>query len=67
MREPRLGLLALVVPLVCCGVPLLVAAFVATGAAAWFAANRLVLGSVGAFVLSTVALGFWIQQRRRMR
>lgn len=66
-REVRLGLLALVVPLVCCGVPLLLAVLVATGAGAWLAVNGLVLGSAAALVVAAVALGFWIQQRRWMR
>ncbi len=67
MRGARLGLLALAVPLVCCGAPFLLAALVATGAGAWLAANRLVLGSAAALVVAAVALGFWIQQRRGMR
>jgi|GEM_PF-6984129 len=67
MRQPRVGLLALVVPLICCGVPLLVAAVVATGAGAWLASNRLFLGSGATLAVSAIAVGFWIQQRRRIR
>lgn len=67
MRETRMGLLALVIPLVCCGAPLLVAAVLASGAGAWLAANRFVLGSGVALAASAIALGFWMQQRRRMR
>jgi hypothetical protein len=67
MRQPRLGYLVLVVPVICCGAPLLVAAVVATGAVAWLAANRLFLGSGAALLISVIAVGIWIQQRRRMR
>ncbi len=66
MRQARLGLLV-VVPLVCCGTPLLVAGLLATGAGAWLAANRLFLGSGAALAVSVIAVGVWIQQRRRMR
>ena len=67
MRQARPGLLVLVLPLICCGVPLLVAAVLATGAGAWLAANRLFLGSGAALAVSAIAVGFWIQQRRRTR
>ena len=67
MRQTRLGFLVLLLPLVCCGAPLLVAAILATGAGAWLAANRLFLGSGAALGLSAIAVGFWIQQRRRIR
>ena len=67
MRQARLGFLVLVIPLVCCGAPLLVAAILATGAGAWLAANRIFLGSAAALVLSAIAVGVWIQQRRRIR
>ncbi len=67
MRQVRLGLLVLVLPLVCCGAPLLVAAVLATGAGAWLAANRLFLGSGAALAVSAIAVGFWLQQRRRIR
>ncbi len=67
MRQTRLGFLVLVVPLICCGAPLLVAAVLATGAGAWLAANRLFLGSGAALAVSAIAVGFWMQQRRRIR
>jgi len=67
MRQARVGFLVLVVPLVCCGTPLLVAAVLATGVGAWLTANRLFLGSAAALAVSVIAVGFWIQQRRRIR
>ncbi len=67
MRQRRLGLLVLVLPLACCGAPLLVAAVLATGAGAWLAANRIFLGSGAALTVSAIAVGFWIHQRRRIQ
>lgn len=67
MRQARLGFLVLVLPLVCCGAPLLVAAVLATGAGAWLAANRIFLGSGAALAVSAIAAAFWIQRRRRIR
>lgn len=66
MRQARLGLLLLLLPLVCCGAPLLVAAVLASGAGAWLAANHLLLGSGAALAVSAIALSFWIQQRKRI-
>ena len=66
-RQTRLGFLMLVLPLVCCGAPLLVAGVLATGAGAWLAANRIFLGSGAALAVSAIAVAFWIQQRRRIR
>ena len=66
MRQTRLGFLVLVLPLVCCGAPLLVAAILATGAGAWLVSNRIFLGSVAALAVSAIAVGFWIHQRRRI-
>lgn len=66
MRPARLGFLVLVLPLVCCGAPLLVAAVLATGAGAWLAANRIFVGSAAALAVSAIAAVFWIRQRRRI-
>ncbi len=67
MRQVRLSLVILAVPLICCGTPLLVAAVLVTGVGAWLAANRVFVGSAAALAVSVIAVGFWIQQRRRMR
>ncbi len=67
MRQARLGFLVLVLPLVCCGAPLLVAAVLATGAGAWLAANRIFLGSGAALTVSAIAVGFWIHRGRRIQ
>ncbi len=65
MTSPR-GFFVLIVALLCCGAPLLLAALVATGASAWLAANRLFLGAGTALAVSLIAISLWIYQRKRM-
>ncbi len=58
-RSDSWGYLLFVVPAVCCGGPLLLAAVVASGAGAWLAANRLMVGAVLAATIALVLAGLW--------
>ncbi len=57
------GFLVLLLPLVCCGGPLLLVAIAASGAGAWLAANRLLVASGVAVIVALVFAGLWIRRR----
>ncbi len=57
------GFLVLLLPLVCCGGPLLLVAIAASGAGAWLAANRLLVASGVALIVALVFAGLWIRRR----
>lgn len=59
-KGPRAGLLLLVLPVLCCGGPAIVA-----GLAAASAVTLGVLGGVLGAVLTAAALGWWMHRRRR--
>jgi copper chaperone CopZ len=56
--------LLLLLPLICCGGPLLLIAIASSGAGAWLAANGMVIASLLALAVSLVFLGLWIQRRQ---
>jgi hypothetical protein len=56
--------LLLLLPAICCGAPLLLAAVVALGLGTWLAANRLLVGS--GLALIAAALLVVVRLRRRM-
>ncbi len=53
------GFLLFLLPAVCCGAPLLLAAVVASGAGAWLVANRLMVGAMLAATIALVLAGLW--------
>ncbi len=57
------GFLVLLLPLVCCGGPLLLVAIASSSAGAWLAANRLPVASGVALVVALVFAGLWIRRR----
>jgi len=57
------GFLFLLLPLVCCGGPLLLVAIAASGAGAWLAANRLLVASGVALIVALAFAGLWIRRR----
>ncbi len=57
------GFLVLLLPLVCCGGPLLLVAIAASGVGAWLAANRLLVASGVAVIVALVFAGLWIRRR----
>ncbi len=57
------GFLFLLLPVLCCGGPLLLVAIVASGAGAWLAANRFLVASAVALVVGLVFAGLWIRRR----
>src|SRR5712692_2432749 len=62
--ESRLGTLAMVaLPVLCCGLPLLVIALLTTGAGAWLAGHGLLL-AIPAVSLATAGLVVWRRVRR---
>jgi hypothetical protein len=56
--------LLLLLPAVCCGAPLLLAAAVALGFGSWFAANRLLVVSALALAAAAIFLALWLRGRR---
>src|SRR5260370_42494084 len=56
--------LLLVLPAICCGAPLLLAAAVTVGFGSWFAANRLLVVSALALAAAAVFLALWLRGRR---
>ncbi len=57
------GFLVLLLPLVCCGGPLLLIAIAASGAGAWLAANRLLVASGVALIVALLFAALWIRRR----
>jgi len=55
--------LVFLLPVVCCGVPLLVAAAAAFGLGTWLAANRFLVVSAIALVAAALFLGVWLRGR----
>jgi hypothetical protein len=56
--------LLLLVPAVCCGAPLLLAAAAALGLGTWLAANRLLVVSALALAAAAIFLALWLRGRR---
>ncbi len=56
--------LLLLLPVVCCGAPLLLAAVVALGFGSWFAANRLLVVSAVALAAALMFVALWLYGRR---
>jgi len=56
--------LLLLLPAVCCGAPLLLAAVVALGFGSWFAANRLVVVPALALVAAVIFVALWLRGRQ---
>ncbi len=56
--------LLLLLPAVCCGAPLLLAAAVALGFGSWFAANRLLVVSALALAAALMFVALWLHGRR---
>ncbi len=57
------GFLILLLPLVCCGGPLLLVAIAASGAGVWLGANRLLVASGVALIVALVFAGLWLRRR----
>ena len=55
--------LLLLLPAICCGVPLLLAAFVALGLGTWLAANRLQVVSALALSAAVAFVALWLRRR----
>jgi len=56
--------LLLLLPAICCGAPLLLAAGAALGLGTWLAANRLVVGSGLAVIAAASLMGLWLRRRQ---
>ena len=56
--------LLLVLPALCCGAPLLLAAAAALGFGTWFAANRLLVVSGLALIAAACFVALWLRRRR---
>ena len=56
--------LLLLVPAICCGAPLLLAAAAALGLGTWLAANRLLVGSALALTAAVIFVALWLRPRR---
>jgi hypothetical protein len=56
--------LLLLLPAVCCGAPLLLAAAIALGFGSWFAANRLLVVSALTLAASVIFVALWLRGRR---
>lgn len=68
--EPRSGswgVLLLLVPALCCGAPLLLAAIAVSGVGAWLAASRLVVGTALAVTLALVLVTVWVYRSGALR
>lgn len=63
---PHGTFLLLLVPALCCGAPLLLAAVAATGLGAWLAANRPAVAASLALAAAWFCIGLWIYQHRRL-
>ena len=55
--------LLLLLPAICCGAPLLVAAAVALGFGTWFAANSLLVVSGLALIAAALLVALWLRRR----
>jgi hypothetical protein len=56
--------LLLLLPAICCGAPLLLAAAVTLGVGSWFAANRLLVASAVALAAAVIFVALWLRGRR---
>ncbi len=56
--------LLLVLPAICCGAPLLIAAAAALGLGTWLAANRFLVVSTLTLVAAAVLVALWLRGRR---
>ncbi len=59
--------LLLLLPAICCGAPLLLAAVAALGFGTWLAANRLLVVSAFAPAAAVIFVGLWLRGRRGER
>ena len=59
--------LLLLLPAICCGAPLLLAAVAALGLGTWLAANRLLFVSALALAAAVIFLALWLRGRRGQR
>lgn len=62
-RPERWAPLVLLLPAICCGAPLLLAAAAALGFGTWLAANRLLVASGVALAAAVVATVLWLRGR----